>query len=258
MNDLTQIAHQALALMDLTSLNDDDDEACIETLCHKARTAAGHPAAICIYPQFIHTAQRALEAEGLAGKVKIATVTNFPAGGDDIQVAVTETRAAIAAGADEVDVVFPYRAMLAGNNDIGRELVSQCKAACGERVLKVILETGELQDAALIRRAAEQAVAGGADFLKTSTGKVEVNATPEAARVLLEVIRDADRPVAFKAAGGVRSAEDAARYLDIASDIMGPAWATPETFRFGASGLLDNLLATLNGKSHQEGSAGDY
>ncbi|MCG6332353.1 deoxyribose-phosphate aldolase, partial [Vibrio alginolyticus] len=123
--------------------------------------------------------------------VRIATVTNFPHGNDDVEIAVAETKAAVAYGADEVDVVFPYRALMAGNEQVGFDLVKQCKAACGDTVLlKVIIETGELKEEALIKKASQICIEAGADFIKTSTGKVPVNATPEYARMMLEVIRD--------------------------------------------------------------------
>ncbi len=258
MNDLQQVARQALALMDLTSLNDDDTDTAIESLCRRARTPAGTPAAVCVYPAFVTTARRTLKALDLAGKVRVATVTNFPHGGDDIMAAARETREAVAAGADEVDVVFPYRALLAGDEETGRELVACCHQACGDATLKVILETGELQDPALIRRAAELALEGGADFLKTSTGKVAVNATLEAAEILLDAIKASGRDVGFKAAGGVRSVEDAQAYLQLAERLMGKAWITPGHFRFGASGLLDDLLVTLGLAVAPGGSQGGY
>ncbi len=245
MTELQQAARQALALMDLTSLNDDDSDATIEALCQQAKTPAGTPAAVCIYPGFVVTARRALMAHGLEGIVRVATVTNFPHGGDDIMAAARETRAAAASGADEVDVVFPWRALMAGDEETGRELVAACKQAAGDALLKVILETGELKDPALIRRASELALEGGADFLKTSTGKVAVNATLEAAEILLTTIRDSGRDVGFKAAGGVRTVEDALAYLQLAERLMGVTWLTPAHFRFGASGLLGNLLQTL-------------
>ncbi|MDN3552204.1 deoxyribose-phosphate aldolase [Halomonas almeriensis] len=245
MNDLTRIARQALTLMDLTSLNDDDTDARIEALCQRAKTPVGNPAAVCVYPRFIVPARRALTAHRLNDTIKIATVTNFPEGGSDIMAAARETREAVASGADEVDVVFPYRTLQQGDEDTGRELVEMCKAAAGDKTLKVILETGELADAALIRRASELAIHGGADFLKTSTGKVSVNATLEAAEVMLEVIRDHGGEVGFKAAGGVRTAEDAQAYIQLAERIMGANWVSPQHFRFGASGLLDNLLETI-------------
>ncbi|GAA5186847.1 deoxyribose-phosphate aldolase [Ferrimonas gelatinilytica] len=243
---LQAAARQALQLMDLTSLNDDDNEVRIRTLCHNANTPAGTTAAICIYPAFIPLARQVLAQQGTP-QVRIATVTNFPHGNSDVAQAVAETRQAVAAGADEVDVVFPYRALMAGDSAVGHELVHQCKRACGDAVLKVILETGELKTAALIQQAARIAIEAGADFIKTSTGKVDVNATPEAARLMLKVIRDmkvADR-VGFKPAGGVKTAADAADYLAMAAEILGPEWISTERYRFGASSLLGNLLHTL-------------
>lgn len=132
-----------------------------------------------------------------------------------------------------------------------------CQAACGgQALLKIILETGELKEPALIKRASEIAIEGGADFIKTSTGKVEVSATLEAAEIMLNAIKDSGQDVGFKASGGVRTTEDAAEYLALAADIMGPAWISPKHFRFGASGLLANLAATLTGNV---GTAqGDY
>lgn len=245
MTDLKLIARQALGLMDLTSLNDDDDSARIQALCRRADTPAGRPAALCLYPAFIEDAQRELDALGLTRHVRIATVTNFPEGAPNAERAARETRLAVAAGADEVDVVFPYRALLDGAPDVGRLLVEACREACGGATLKVILESGELKDPALIRQAAEIAIAAGADFIKTSTGKVAVNATLEAAEIMLETIRASGRDVGFKAAGGIRTTEDAKAYLELAARVMGDDWAKPAHFRFGASGLLDALLATL-------------
>ncbi|WP_066015285.1 deoxyribose-phosphate aldolase [Endozoicomonas atrinae] len=257
MTDLNARSRQALQLMDLTSLNDDDTPEKIIELCHQAHTEAGNTAAVCIYPRFIPVARKTLNALGL-NDVTIATVTNFPAGGDDIDIAVAETRAAVAYGADEVDVVFPYRALMAGNEEVGAELVRRCKDACGANVLlKVIIETGELKDPALIRKASEISIAAGADFIKTSTGKVPVNATPESARIMLEAIRDSgNTQVGFKPAGGIKTAEDAALHLDLADDIMGDGWVNRRHYRFGASSLLGNLLIALGlkqGEASKEG-----
>ena len=245
MSDLQQAAQRALNLMDLTTLNDDDTDAKVIALCHQAKSPAGLTAAVCIYPRFIPIARKTLREIG-ADAVRIATVTNFPHGNDDIEIAVAETRAAVAYGADEVDVVFPYRALMAGNEQVGFELVKACKAACGEQVLlKVIIETGELKSEALIRHASELAIDAGADFIKTSTGKVAVNATLEAARIMMEVILARNPAVGFKPAGGVKDAAKAAEYLDLAASILGDNWVSPRTFRFGASSLLASLLATL-------------
>jgi deoxyribose-phosphate aldolase len=258
MNALQSIANTALGLMDLTSLNEDDTDAIIEALCLQAKTPAGTPAAVCVYPAFIATARKALASLNLH-QVRVATVTNFPDGSDDIDRAVNETREAVAAGAHEVDVVLPYRALLAGNIQVCHNLVTACKAACGQGVLlKVIIESGELGDATHIRQASEIAIAAGADFIKTSTGKVTVNATLEAAEVMMQVIRDSGRSVGFKAAGGIKTTEDAQAYLQLAERIMGPDWASPATFRFGASSLLNNLLATLGETQQSPAGQGGY
>ena len=196
------------------------------------------------------------EGEPGIPNVRIATVTNFPHGNDDIDIAVAETRAAVAYGTDEVDVVFPYKALMAGDQAVGFELVKACKAACGESVLlKVIIESGELKTPELIRLASEIAIDAGADFIKTSTGKVPVNATLEAAKIMLDVIKEKNPAVGFKAAGGVKNAAQAAEYLALATSILGDKWISPRTFRFGASSLLADLLATL-GHQSQAASSG--
>lgn len=238
-------ARQALALMDLTRLEAGDDVACIERLCQRATTRYGTVAAVCVYPQFIGTARSVLHRQGLADKVAVATVVNFPGGDEDADRVVQVIRSALSAGADEIDLVFPWRALRGGEAQAGRSLVAAARDACARHVLKVILETGELAEPFLIRQAAEIAVESGADFLKTSTGKVAINATPEAARILLEVIRDSGRDLGCKVSGGIRTTEQAIEYLQLASAIMGASWISPRHFRFGASGLLDDLLATL-------------
>lgn len=253
--NLKQYAEKALSLMDLTTLNDDDTDAKVIALCQNAKTSFGTPAAVCVYPRFVPIARKTLKQLGIE-QVKIATVTNFPHGNDDIEIALAETQAAIAYGADEVDVVFPYRALMVGDEQIGFELVKRCKAACAENnvLLKVIIESGELKTEALIRKASEISIQAGADFIKTSTGKVAVNATPESAKAMLETIRDlgvADK-VGFKAAGGVKTTEEAKLYLELASEILGKTWADSAHFRFGASSLLANLLATLNDQEATE------
>ena len=245
MSDLKTVAKRALSLMDLTSLTDTETDQDIIDLCKQANSPAGETAAICIFPRFIPVAKKALKAQQTP-QVRIATVTNFPHGNDDIDIALAETKAAVAYGADEVDVVFPYRALMQGNENIGFDMVKVCKQACvGSAKLKVIIETGELKSEALIRKASEIAINAGADFIKTSTGKVPVNATPTSAQIMLEVIKQKNTAVGFKPAGGVRTAEDAAIYLDLADNILGAQWADANHFRFGASSLLTSLLETL-------------
>lgn len=254
----TDSAARVLSLMDLTSLNNADTNANIVALCHSAVTAAGTPAAVCIYAGFVPLAKATLSELGVAEQIRVATVTNFPDGGNDIALAVQQTQAAIADGADEVDLVFPWRALMAGDEHIGLAMVKACKAACGERLLKVIIESGELAEPVLIQRASELAIEGGADFIKTSTGKVVVNATLDAAEVMLKVIRDKGGHTGFKAAGGVRTLEQAEAYLALAARIMGPEWATPARFRFGASGLLHDLLKVLQLPEQQANKTPGY
>ncbi|WP_046155500.1 deoxyribose-phosphate aldolase [Chromobacterium vaccinii] len=246
MSALIEAARRALSLMDLTTLNDDDTDEKVAALCCKAKSPDGTVAAVCVYPRFVPIAKKTLREAGCP-EVRVATVINFPHGNDDISIAVAETRAAIAYGADEVDVVFPYRALMAGNRDIGFELVKACKEACGGKLLKVIIESGELKDAALIRAASEISIRAGADFIKTSTGKVPVNATLAAAETMLAVIKEQGGECGFKAAGGVKSATEAAEYLALAARLLGEGWADARHFRFGASSLLANLQIEIAG-----------
>ncbi|MBO1916122.1 deoxyribose-phosphate aldolase [Providencia rettgeri] len=208
--------------MDLTTLNDDDTDAKVIALCHQAKAQQAIPLqsvfTLVLFPLHVkHYVSKALRCAYCNGY-------NFPHGNDDIDIALAETKAAIAYGADEVDVVFPYRALIAGNEQIGFDLVKACKDACAAAnvLLKVIIETGELKDAALIRKASEISIKAGADFIKTSTGKVPVNATLESAEIMMQVIRDmgVEKTVGFKPAGGVRTAEEAAEYLALAGRIL--------------------------------------
>lgn len=238
-------ARLALACLDLTSLNDDDTEAQIDALCERAADPIGAPAALCVWPRLAAHAA----AHAPAG-VRIAAVANFPDGAADAERAARDTTQCVQAGAHEVDVVLPWRALLAGDEAAAARVLRAARRACEGRVLKVILETGELKDPAAITRAARLALAEGADFLKTSTGKVPVNATPHAATLLLEAIAAdaaARTRVGFKAAGGIRSVGDAELYLALAERHLGAAALAPVRFRFGASGLWSDIAAVLRG-----------
>lgn len=230
-----------ISLIDLTSLNEADSAADIAALCAKAQQAECLPAALCIYKQFLPLADKILTEGGIRGRLRLATVANFPAGGADSAAAAAEAEAALALGADEVDIVFPYRALMQGDAAGGQMLLHRCRQACGGKTLKVILESGALQRPDWIKQAAEIAIGEGADFIKTSTGKAAVNATLPAARIMLEVIAGQNRACGFKAAGGVRSRAEAESYLALAEEILGRDWIEPAHFRFGASALLDNL-----------------
>lgn len=247
MNDL-HAARLALRCLDLTSLKDDDTPESIAALARRANTRHGAPAALCVFPQFVPVALRALAEQQLEG-VRVATVVNFPRGESAPEQVVQDIGDALASGADEIDLVFPWRALLAGDRNAAHALVSRCKRACGEALLKVILETGELQTPRWIREASEIALAAGADFLKTSTGKVPVNATPEAAALMLEVIGEHGGRAGLKVAGGVATLADVQVYVALAAAAYGAERLSPHTLRFGASSLLPVLLAALDGRS---------
>ncbi|WP_448190672.1 deoxyribose-phosphate aldolase [Azospirillum sp. sgz301742] len=236
------MARRAVALLDLTSLNDDDTEKSVLALCKRAVTPVGPVAAVCVWPHFVKPARKALKGSG----VKIATVVNFPAGEADAATVAADTQAACKAGADEIDVVLPYRAFIEGARTLPLKVLHACREACGEGVtMKVILESGAFPDPDLLAWAGRDAIAAGADFLKTSTGKTTPAATLEAAALLLHTSGQAGHRVGVKVAGGVRDAACAAAYLHLADALMGKGWAKPKNFRFGASGLLDSLLAEL-------------
>lgn len=247
-------AKRALGLLDLTSLNDNDTDEAVITLCRKAHGEFGHTAAVCIWPRFVKLSKKELEGT----PVRVATVVNFPHGGTDIDATVAETKQAIADGADEIDVVLPYKAFMSGDKESARALLKATREACKGKILKVIIESGVLTHADTIADASRLSIECGADFIKTSTGKTPVSATPEAANVMLEVIRDSGKPVGFKASGGVRTTEQAVEYMTLADKIMGPKWISPKTFRFGASGLRDSLLASMGYGEAPASSAKGY
>ncbi len=241
-DDALAMARTALACLDLTSLGDADTPADIEALCGRAQGRFGHTAAVCVWPRFA-----ALARSRLPTGIAVAAVANFPDGGSEIQRALRDTGEIVDAGAQEVDVVMPYRELAAAP-----ALLAAVRRACEGLRLKVILETGELQDAALIGRACRIALDAGADFLKTSTGKTPRSASPEAARLMLDAIATdakARGHVGFKPAGGIRTVADAGVYIALVAEILGPAALTPARFRIGASGLLADIEAVLAGRS---------
>ncbi len=239
-------AARAVPLLDLTTLEEDDDEARVRELCRRADTPLIPVAAVCVWPRFVPLARKLLKHK----PVRVATVVNFPGGEAEAARVAEETAAAVEAGAHEIDVVMPYRAYIDGARAQPLAALRACREACGDGVtMKVILESGVYPDPELIVWASRDAIAAGADFLKTSTGKVAPAATLPAAALMLHAIHESgrqetDRPVGFKAAGGVRTTDAAAGYLLVADRIMGEFWTRPRTFRFGASALLDALLTS--------------
>ncbi|TAM56776.1 MAG: deoxyribose-phosphate aldolase [Chloroflexota bacterium] len=255
----------AVRMMDLTTLEGKDTPGKIRALCAKGR----HPdpadptipsvAAICIYPARIRDAKAALAGSS----VRVASVaTGFPSGQTFAALKVEETRQAVEAGADEVDMVIDRGAFLSGDYGAVFDEIVAVKAAATPAHLKVILETGELETLDNVRRASILAMAAGADFIKTSTGKVTPAATLPVTLVMLEAIRDFERQtgraVGMKPAGGIRTAKEAIGYLVALYETLGPRWMTPERFRFGASSLLNDVLMQIRKERTGRYSGTDY
>ena len=242
----------AIRMMDLTTLEGRDTPGKIRALCAKAiHPQPGDPsipsvAAVCLYPALIPEAKDAL----LGSTVKVASVaTAFPSGQTFRDIKVAEVKEAVAAGADEIDMVIDRGAFLSGDYATVFDEVVEIKDACADAHLKVILETGELGTFDQVRRASILAMAAGADFIKTSTGKVQPAATLPVSLVMLEAIRDFEkatgRAVGMKPAGGIRTAKEAVQYLVVLYETLGPRWMTPDRFRFGASTLLNDVLMQI-------------
>jgi deoxyribose-phosphate aldolase len=239
----------AVSMIDLTTLEGQDTPGKVRALCAKAQRpdpsdpSVPQVAAICVYPDLVATAKDALGSSG----IKVASVaTAFPAGRTSLAVKQADTRDAVAAGADEVDMVIDRGAFLSGRYGQVFEEIVAVKEACGEAHLKVILETGELATLDNVRRASWLAMLAGADFIKTSTGKVAPAATLPVTLVMLEAVRDfreaVGRQVGVKPAGGIRTTKDAVRYLVLVNETAGEDWLSPDWFRIGASSLLNDLL----------------
>lgn len=239
----------AVRVTDLTTLEGADTPGKVRALSAKAvRPDPADPevpsvAAVCVYPDLVPVARRAVAGSA----VKVASVaTAFPSGRAPLDLKLADVRAAVEAGADEIDMVIDRGAFLAGRYGRVAEEIARVKEACGDAHLKVILETGELATLDNVRRASWLAIAAGADFIKTSTGKVSPAATLPVVLVMLQAVRDAadatGRRVGVKAAGGIRTAKDAIRQLVLVHEVAGPEWLTPDLFRIGASSLLNDLL----------------
>jgi deoxyribose-phosphate aldolase len=236
-------------MVDLTTLEGSDTLGKVRNLCRKAmlpdpeRPETPHAAAICVYPDLVETALAEVAGSG----VKIASVaTAFPSGRSSLEVKLADTRIAVSAGADEIDMVIDRGAFLAGRYGVVFEQIQAIKEACGAARLKVILETGELATYDNVRRASWLALLAGADFIKTSTGKISPAATLPVTHVMLQAVRDwrdlTGEQRAVKPAGGIRNAKDAIRYLVAVKEVAGPEWLDPHWFRFGASSLLNDLI----------------
>lgn len=239
------VAQKALGLLELTSLNADDNSERIVALCERALTPIGNVAAVCVSSRFAGLARRTLDALD-AREVKVVAAVNFPGGGASVSVVESEIQSVLHVGVDEVDLLYPFHAQLAGNKQIGSEMIASAKAICEQRAtLTVTLETGVLSDPQIIHDVCRVAIRAGAGFLKTSAGKQIMGATPQAARILIEAIAELGAQVGFKASGNVRTLDEARSYLHMAQSRFGPAWLQPDRLRLGANSLLDDLLAHL-------------
>lgn len=242
---LMEAAKLALQCLDLTSLNDADTPADIDALCRRAQSRFGHVAAVCVWPRFVAQARALLPAD-----IHVAAVANFPDGALDLKRALADVQAIVQAGGNEVDVVLPYAALMQGFSTECAEFLDEVRRASQPLTFKVIIESGELAKPELIAQATRLALAAGADFVKTSTGKTNISATPEAASVMLREIAVSGLPAAgFKASGGIRSVLDAKIYLELVAEKLGRDALNPRRLRFGASGLLGDIEAVLGGQT---------
>ena len=254
-----------LSMIDLTTLEGQDTPGKVRQLCqkaihlHDALPGLPHVAAVCVYPTMVGVAKQAL-----AGRdINIASVaTAFPSGQAPLQVKLDDTRMAVDAGANEIDMVISRGEFLAGHHGHVFDEIVAIKEACGEAHLKVILETGELGTLDQVRRASVLAMHAGADFIKTSTGKIQPAATMQVTLVMLQAIRDyyyeTGRMVGMKPAGGISSAKLAIHYLVMLRETLGSAWMTPEWFRFGASSLANDVLMQLQKQATGVYQSADY
>ncbi|MCX6245665.1 MAG: deoxyribose-phosphate aldolase [Bacteroidetes bacterium] len=244
-----------LSCIDLTTLEGSDNTEKIVQLCRKAisfgQSGLPFPAAVCVYPLFVRLAKKELDGTG----IRVAAVAGaFPSGQSPLELRVKEVVYAVQEGADEIDMVISRGRMLEGDEKFVFDEIAAIREAAKDIHLKVILETGELKKPDLIRRASEIAISAGADFIKTSTGKIQPAATEEAMQIMLEVIRDhhekTGRRIGIKPAGGISEPEQALRYYKMTEQILGTAWLDKDLFRIGASRLADALAKEISSEPH--------
>ncbi len=242
----------ALNMIDLTTLEGKDTAGKVRQMCYKAMHVADHledlptVAAVCVYPNHVKTAKKSL----LNSKVKVASVaTAFPSGNSQLKIKLADTRMAVDHGADEIDMVISRGEFLQGNYPYVFDEIAAIKQACGAARLKVILETGELSTLDNVRKASDIAIMAGADFIKTSTGKIQPAATMPVTLVMLQAIKDhfdhTGKMVGMKPAGGISTAKMALQYLVMLYETLGDAWMTNEWFRFGASSLANDIVLQI-------------
>ncbi|MBO6795213.1 MAG: deoxyribose-phosphate aldolase [Balneolaceae bacterium] len=255
----------ALSMMDLTTLEGKDSEGKVIQLCQKAKMPYGPMpdlptvAAVCVYPTMVRTAKNAVKGTG----INVASVaTAFPSGMAPLSVRIDDTKYAVDEGADEVDMVISRGAFLSGDFQQVFDEIAAIKEACGPAHLKVILETGELLTYENVRKASDIAMDAGADFIKTSTGKISPAATQPVTLVMLEAIRDyyykTGKMIGMKPAGGIRTAKQAIQYLVLVKETLGAAWLDKDYFRFGASSLANDVLMQIVKQTTGQYQSPDY
>lgn len=242
----------ALSMIDLTTLEGDDSQGKVRQMCYKAAHLHDalpdipHVAAVCVYPALVSIAKKEVEGTG----INVAAVaTGFPSGQYPLNLKLDDTRYAVEQGADEIDMVISRGHFLAGDYNYVFDEIAQVKSACGLAPLKVILETGELSTFDNVRKASDLAMHAGADFIKTSTGKVQPAATLPVTLVMLEAIRDfyyeTGKKIGMKPAGGISTAKTSIQYLILVRETLGQDWLTPDLFRLGASRLANDILMQI-------------
>lgn len=235
-----------ISLLDLTTLNQDEPEEFIKLLCQKASSPLGTVAAICVYPKFVSLVAKELPDNN----IKIVSVANFPTGNEDLVKTIEDIQYAIRSGASEMDIVFPYHLYLKGNIEESFQFIKECRIACKNVLLKVILETSEFDSLEKIYALSNEIISAGADFIKTSTGRSKQGATVENAGAMLLAIKSSQQKnMGFKASGGIKEIGQALSYVHLAKNIMGDDWVNPKHFRIGASILLDKILAATANNS---------
>lgn len=255
--DNKQAYKLALNLIDLTTLEGSDTDDKVIKLCQKAK--AYQTAAVCVYPTLVKVAKNELKGSN----IKVASVAGaFPAGQSPLRIKLEEIKYAIEEGADEIDMVISRGKFLEGKYSEVFDEIAAIKNVCKSARLKVIIETGELENLTNVRRASDIAIYAGADFIKTSTGKVAVNATEQFLLVMLDAIKDyhkaTGKKIGMKPAGGIADAEGSLRYLTILQNALGDAWMNNQWFRFGASRLADKLVAAIEDKAVNDGNTSGY
>lgn len=223
--------------IDLTRLNENDNESSIQQLCEKAHTPFGNVAAVCVYPEWITTVKK----HHATSNIPVATVINFPNGDDNLACVSDAIKHCIQLGADELDIVFPYKRFLSGDESFANHFLATCRNKAPDHRIKIILETGAFSDKKKLTEAAELCIQHKINFLKTSTGKIDIGATPQAVELLANVIKQSKTQTGIKISGGVRTTKNAVDYCTLVSSILGEKWIHPNTFRIGASQLLDEF-----------------